>query len=63
MFPDEFELINKKLENFPYNYVDKNNLENKKLPDKKRFYNMLKLKEIDDKDYKIVKNFYKNMEF
>ena len=60
---DKFEMINKKLENFPYNYVNPKNLENKELPDKKHFYNMLKLKDIDDKDYKKVKNFYKNMEF
>ena len=62
-FQDKFEMVNKKLENFPYNYVDKNNLENKELPDKKCFYNMLTLKDIDDKDYKIVKNFYKDMKF
>ena len=62
-FQDKFEMINKKLENFPYNYINRNNLENKELPDKKYFYNMLKLKDIDDKEYKIVKNFYKNMKF
>ena len=62
-FQDKFGMINKKLENFPYNYVNKNNLENENLPDKKYFYNMLKLKDIDDKEYKIVKKFYKNMEF
>ena len=62
-FQDKFELVNKKLENFPYNYVNPENLENKELPDKKYFYNMLKLKDINDKDYKIVKNFYKNMQF
>ena len=57
-FQDKFEMVNKKLENFPYNYVNKNNLENKELPDKKYFYNMLKLKDIDDTEYNIVKNFY-----
>ena len=62
-FQDKFEIVNKKLENFPYNYVNPENLENKELPDKKYFYNMLKLKDITDKDYKKVKNFYKNMEF
>ena len=62
-FQDKFEMVNKKLENFPYNYVNKNNLENKELPDKKYFYNMLTLKDIDDKEFKKVKNFYKNMEF
>ena len=62
-FQDKFEMVNKKLENFPYNYVNPENLENKELRDKKCIYNMLKLKDIDDKDYKKVKNFYKNMEF
>ena len=62
-FQDKFELINKKLENFPYNYVNKNNLENVNLPDKKHFYNMLKLKDITDKEYKLVKKFYENMKF
>ena len=62
-FQDKFEMVNKKLENFPYNYVNPDNLENKELPDKKHFYNMLKLKDITDKDYKIVKNFYENMKF
>ena len=62
-FQDKFEIVNKKLENFPYNYVNPENLENKELPDKKYFYNMLKLKDITDKDYKKVKNSYKNMEF
>ena len=28
-FQDKFEIVNKKLENFPYNYVNKDNLENK----------------------------------
>ena len=62
-FQDKFRMINKKLENFPYNYVNPENLENKELPDKKYFYSMLKLKDIDDKEYKEVKKFYKNMEF
>ena len=62
-FKDKFKIVNKKLENFPYNYVNPENLENKELPDKKYFYNMLKLKDINDKDYKIVKKFYENMKF
>ena len=62
-FQDKFEMVNKKLENFPYNYVNKNYLENKELPNKKRFYNILKLKDINDKEYKEVKKFYKNMKF
>ena len=62
-FQDKFEMVNKKLENFPYNYVNPENLKNENLPDKKNFYNMLTLKDINDKDYKIVKDFYKNMKF
>ena len=62
-FPDKFEMVNKKLENFPYNYINPENLKNENLPDKKYFYNMLTLKDINDKDYNQVKNFYKNMEF
>ena len=62
-FQDKFEMVNKKLDNFPYNYVNKDNLEIEELPDKKYFYNMLKLKDIDDKEYRIVKEFYKNMKF
>ena len=62
-FQDKFEMVNKKLENFPYNYINPKSLENKELPDKKHFYNMLKLKDITDKEYKIVKKFYENMKF
>ena len=62
-FQNKFELVNKKLENFPYNYVNPENLKNENLPDKKYFYNMLKLEDINDKEYRIVKEFYKNMEF
>ena len=36
-------MIIKKLENFPYNYINPENLENENLPDKKYFYDMLKL--------------------
>ena len=61
-FQNKFELVNKKLQNFPYNYVNPENLENNELPDKKYFYNMLKLKDITDKEYKKVKEFYKDME-
>ena len=45
-FKNKFDLINKKLENFPYSWINKDNLENKELPDKKHFYNMLTLKDI-----------------
>ena len=62
-FKDKFEMINKKLDHFPYNYVNKDNLEIEELPDKNHFYNMLKLKDITDKEYKKVKEFYENMKF
>ena len=62
-FKDKFEMVNKKLENFPYNYVNSKTLKDKNIPDKKHFYNMLKLKDITDKEYKLVKKFYENMEF
>ena len=62
-FQNKLELVNKKLENFPYMYINPENLENEKLPDKKYSYNMLKLKDINDKEYKEAKNFYKNMKF
>ena len=56
-------MVNKKLENFPYNYVNSETLKDKNIPDKKHFYNMLKLKDITDKEYKLVKKFYENMKF
>ena len=62
-FQDKFEMVNKKLDHFPYNYVNKDNLEIEELPDKNHFYNMLKLKDISDKEYKLVKKFYENMKF
>ena len=62
-FQEKFELVNKKLENFPYNFVNPENLKNKNLPDKKHFYNLLTLKDIDDDDYKKVEKFYKDMKF
>ena len=62
-FKDKFEMINKKLDHFPYNYVNKDNLKSEELPDKKHFYNMLRLSDITDKEYKKVKAFYENMKF
>ena len=61
-YEDEFELVNKKLESFPYNYLKTENLiEN--LPDKKEFYYMLKMFHIDKNDYNKVEKFYKDMKF
>ena len=60
-FQDKF--INKKLENFPYNYLNPNNPNEKDLPEKKFFENILTLKDISDKEYENVKLFYKKMKF
>ena len=62
-FKNNFEMINKKLENFPYSYLNPNNLNEKDLPEKKEFYNILTMNEIKNKEYKNVKLFYKNMKF
>ena len=62
-FKDKFKYINKKLENFPYNYLKPNNLNEKDLPEKKYFDNILAMKNISDKEYEKVKLFYKKMEF
>ena len=62
-FNDKFEFVNKKLENFPYDYLKPNNLNEEILPSKKHFYNKLTLKSISKKKYKKVQDFYKNMEF
>ena len=62
-FKDKFELVNKKLENFPYMYVNPNNLDEEFLPKKKYFNNILTMKKITKKQYKEVKLFYEKMEF
>ena len=51
-FGDNFEMVNKKLENFPYDYINENNLLEENLPDKKEFYNKMTLSHIDENDYK-----------
>ena len=56
-------MVNKKLENFPYNYLNPNNLDEENLPVKKNFDNILTMKVISDKEYKKVKLFYKKMGF
>ena len=44
-------MVNKKLENFPYNYLNLNTLDEEILPEKKNFDNILTMKEIDDEEY------------
>ena len=56
-------MINKKLENFPYSYINPDNLNEEFLPPKKDFYNKLTMNEITNKEYKNVKLFYKKMKF
>ena len=43
-FKDKFHLINRKMENFPYMYVNPNNLDEEFLPKKKYFNNILAMK-------------------
>ena len=62
-FQDKFELVNKKLENFPYMYVNPDNLNEENLPEKKYFNNILTLKKISDEEYNNVQSFYKKMKF
>ena len=62
-FNKNFKLVNKKLENFPYMYVNPNNLDEVNLPEKQHFNNILTIKDITDKEYVEVQLFYKNMQF
>ena len=62
-FLNNFEMIIKKPENFPYEYLNPNNLNEKDLPEKKYFDNILTMKNISDKEYKKVKLFYKKLKF
>ena len=56
-------MVNKKLENFPYMYVNPDSLENENLPEKKYFNNILTMKDISDEEYDNVQSFYKKMKF
>ena len=58
-FRGNFSLINKKIENFPYMYVNPNNLNE----EKQHFNNILTLKDISDEEYNEVQLFDKNMQF
>ena len=44
-------------------YVNPDNLNEKDLPEKKYFDNILTMKNISDKEYLNVKSFYKKMKF
>ena len=58
-FQDKFNMVNKKLENFPRMYVNPDNLNEKILPEKKYFNNILTMKDISDEEYNNVQSFYK----
>ena len=62
-FRDKFELVNKKLENFLYMYVNPDNLNEKDLPEKKYLDNILTTKDISDEEYINVQSLYKKMKF
>ena len=62
-FNKNFKFVNKKLENFPYNYLNPNNLNETNLPEKQHFDNILTMIDITDEEYKKVQSFYKNMGF
>ena len=62
-FQDKFDLVNKKLENFPYMYVNPYTVNEKNLPEKKFFNNILAMKDITDEEYNNVQSFYKKMKF
>ena len=62
-FQNKFEFVNNKLENFPYMYANPNNINEKILPEKKYFDNILTSKNISDEEYDDVKLFYKKMKF
>ena len=62
-FQNDFKYVNKKLQNFPYMYLNSENLNEENLPEMKEFDNILTMKKITEKEYKEVKNFYKQMKF
>ena len=62
-FQNNFKYVNKKLENFPYTYLNPENLNEKQLPEMKEFDNILTMKNITKKEYEEVQKFYKKMKF
>ena len=62
-FKDKFNLVNRKLDHFCYDYINPNTLDEQKLPKKEKFYNRLRMKDITDDEYKKVKLFYRKMGF
>ena len=62
-FKNNFEMINKKLENFPYSHINPDNSNEEFLPKKKDFYNQLTMQKITNKEYEKGKLFYEKMKF
>ena len=61
-FKDNFEIINKKM-NFPYEWINEDNLDNEELPRIKDFYSSLKLESISEKEYEQTKEIYNKLKF
>ena len=61
-FKDKFELINKKM-NFPYEWINEDDLNNKELPKIKDFYSSIKLKTISKDEYNQTKEICDKLEF
>ena len=61
-FKDNFEIINKKM-NFPYEWINEDNLNNVELPGIKDFYCSLELETISEKDYNQTKEIYDKLKF
>ena len=49
--------------NFPYEWINENNLDNKDLPEIKDFYSSLKLETISEEEYKQTKEIYNKLKF
>ena len=62
-FQNNFKYVNKKLSNFPYQYLKPENLNEKEIPEMKEFDNILTMKKITKEEYEEVKKFYKKMKF
>ena len=61
-FKDKFELINKKI-NFPYEWINEENINNKELPKIKDFYSSIKLVTISEEEYSQIKEIHDKLEF
>ena len=59
-FSDNFDLLKNKIA-FPYEYLTKKNMFDKELPSIEKFYSSLKLKHINQEDYKKTLEIYKKL--